>query len=102
MTLLTISHFIGHSHDTNMPHRGYENGISGDKKRGTSFLVPLRKTLSCGYVLFLLKNVLAQSAGGADPAVGDLVPGGAGGDAVVRVADGGVIDVAAGADILIH
>ena len=52
--------------------------------------------------LFLLKNVLAQSAGGADPAVGNLLPGGARGDAVVRVAGGGVINVATGADILVY
>ena len=71
------------------------------KKRGTSFPVPLKKrSIVCG--LSLLKDVLAHSADGADPAVGDLVPGSAGGDAVVGIADSGVILIAAGADILIH
>ena len=66
------------------------------KERGTSFPVSPKKRLS------LLKDVLAQAAGGADPVLGDLLPGGAGGDAVVRVAYRRVIDVTAGADILVH
>ena len=37
---------------------------------------------------------------GADPIFGDIFPGGAGSDAAVGIADGGVIDIAAGADIL--
>ena len=53
-------------------------------------------------LVFLLggEHVLAQAADGADPILGDIFPGGAGGDAAVGVADGGVIDIAAGADVL--
>ena len=46
------------------------------------------------------EHVLAQAADGADPIFGDIFPGGAGSDAAVGIADGGVIDIAAGADIL--
>ena len=53
-------------------------------------------------ILRLFKYILAHSADGADPAVGDLVPGGAGGDAVVGITHSGVVLIAAGADILIH
>ena len=53
-------------------------------------------------ILRLFKYILAHSTDGADPAVGDLVPGGAGGDAVVGITHSGVILIAAGADILIH
>ena len=42
-------------------------------------------------ILRLFKYILAHSADGADPAVGDLVPGGAGGDAVVGIAHRGVV-----------
>ena len=66
------------------------------KERGTSFPVSPKKRLS------LLKDVLAQAAGGAHPVVGDLVPRGAGGDAVVGIAHSGVILIAAGANVLIH
>ena len=41
--------------------------------------------------LRFFKDVLAHSADGADPAVGDLVPGGAGGDAVVGITHSGVV-----------
>ena len=51
---------------------------------------------------FLLECVLAQTAGGADPIRRDLLPGGSGGDAVLGIAYRGIIDVAAGANILIH
>ena len=71
------------------------------KKRETSFPVSLEFLIFCGG-LFLLKDILAHSTDGADPAVGDLVPRGARGDAVVRVACGGVVLIAAGADVLIH
>ena len=52
--------------------------------------------------LFLLEHVLAHLADGADPALGDLIPGGAGGHAVVGISHGGVIDVPAGAYAFIH
>ncbi len=42
-------------------------------------------------ILRLFKYILAHSADGADPAVGDLVPGGAGGDAVVGITHSGVV-----------
>ena len=51
---------------------------------------------------FLLESVFAQTAGGADPIRRDLLPGGSGGDAVLGIAYRGIIDVAAGANILIH
>lgn len=54
----------------------------------------------CG--LLFLEHVLAQAADGADPIGGDIFPGSAGGDAVIGIANGGVINIAAGADILIH
>ena len=47
--------------------------------------------------LLLLEHVLAHAADGADPGVGYLLPGGAGGDAVVGGAPRGVVDAAAGA-----
>ena len=53
-------------------------------------------------ILRLLKDVLAHSTDGADPTVGDLVPGGAGGDAVVGIAHSGVVLIAAGAEIFVH
>ena len=61
------------------------------------FLLPLQKTYSllCG-----IKGILAKSAGGADPVLGNVFPGGAGGYAVFGVAFGGVIDIAAGALVL--
>ena len=71
------------------------------KKRGTSFPVPLKKrSIVCG--LSLLKDVLAHSADGADPAVGDLVPGGTGGDAVVGITHSGVVLITARANVLVH
>ena len=51
---------------------------------------------------FLLESILAQTAGGADPIRRDLLPGGSGSDAVLGIAYRGIIDVAAGANILIH
>ena len=45
---------------------------------------------------------LAQAADGAHPIFGDIFPGRAGSDAVVRIAGFGVIDITAGALVLIH
>ena len=52
--------------------------------------------------LLLLKDILAHAAHGALPALRHILPGSAGGDAVLGVADSGVIDVAAGAHILVR
>jgi hypothetical protein len=52
--------------------------------------------------LLLLKDILAHAADGADPILSDLLPGGAGSHAVIRIANSGIIDVATGANILIH
>ena len=79
-------------------HTGAEQA---QKKRETSFPVSLKFQIFCGG-LFLLKNVLAHAADGAYPAVGDLLPGGAGGNAVVGVARRGVVLIAAGAHVFIH
>ena len=68
------------------------------KKREAGLPVSLKRI----FCLRLLKDILAQAAGGAHPVVGDLVPRGAGGDAVVGVTHGGVVLIAAGADILVH
>lgn len=61
-----------------------------------------RSLCSGHFCLFLLENVLAHLTNWADPALGNLFPGSAGGHAVVRITHGGVIDVPAGAYVLIH
>jgi len=53
-------------------------------------------------VLFLLEAFLAHPADRAGPALRNLLPGSAGGNAVVRITYGGIIDIAAGANILTH
>ena len=58
------------------------------------FLLPLQKTYS---LLNGIKGILAKSASGADPIFGNILPGRARSDAVFRVAQSGVIDIAAGA-----
>ncbi len=49
--------------------------------------------------LHFFKCILARSADGADPIFGDFFPRGAGGNAVIRIADYGIIFVAAEADV---
>ena len=49
------------------------------------------------YLLRRIKGILAKAAGGADPIFGDILPGCAGGYTVFGIAQGGVIDIAAGA-----
>ena len=49
------------------------------------------------YLLRRIKGILAKAAGGADPIFGDVLPGCAGGYTVFGIAQGGVIDIAAGA-----
>ena len=50
--------------------------------------------------LFLnLKSVLAESANGAFEVLGDVLPLGSGGDAVVGVADCGVVFISTGANV---
>ena len=58
------------------------------------FLLPLKKAYS---LLSGIKGILAKAADGADPIFGNVLPDCAGGYAVVGVAQGGVIDIAAGA-----
>ena len=82
----------------NYPQKLPQRGCGTAKKRGTGLPVPHNEER----YLRLLKDILAHSTDGANPAVGDLVPGGAGGDAVVGVACGGVVLIAAGANVLIH
>ena len=48
------------------------------------------------------EGILAQTALGANPVLRDLLPGGAGGYAVIRIADFGIINVAADANVLLH
>ena len=58
------------------------------------------KDLSLSSIHFLFRRielVFPQAAGGANPVFGNVFPGRAGGYAVVGVAQGGVIDIAAGA-----
>lgn len=83
-------------------HKNSHTGAKNDtKKEGNEFpRFPQKCSIICG--LLFLENVLAHAADGALPALGDLFPGGAGGDAVVGVTYRGVVDVAAGADILVH
>ena len=57
------------------------------------FLLPLQKAYS---LLNGIKGILAKSASGADPIFGNILPGRARSDAVFRVAQSGVIDIAAG------
>jgi hypothetical protein len=64
------------------------------KEEAVLFLLPLKKAYS---LLSGIKGVLAKTADGADPIFGNVLPDCAGGYAVVRVAQGGVIDIAAGA-----
>ena len=49
--------------------------------------------------LFLLESVLTQSADGALEILGQVLKGGAGGNAVVGIADGGVVLVTAGTNV---
>ena len=50
-------------------------------------------------LLFLLEGVLAEAADGALEVLGKLLEGGAGGDAVVGITEGGVVFVTAGANV---
>ena len=61
------------------------------------FLLPLKKAYS---LLSGIKDILAKSADGADPILGDIFPRRTGGDAAVRIAEGRIINIAAGALIL--
>jgi hypothetical protein len=64
------------------------------KEEAVLFLLPLKKAYS---LLSGIKGVLAKTADGADPIFGNVLPDCAGGYTVVGVAQGGVIDIAAGA-----
>ena len=66
----------------------------GQKEEAGLLLLPLKKAYSllCG-----IKGILAKSASRADPIFGNILPGRARSDAVFRVAQSGVIDIAAGA-----
>ena len=54
------------------------------------------------FPLCLLESVLTQSADGADPIFGNIVPFGAGSNAVFGIAGSGIILITAGAYILFH
>lgn len=73
------------------------------QKAGEAFQT---KRLTRSYILLLClrlsEGVLAQATHGADPGVGDVLPGSAGGDAAVGIAHSRVVLVAADTDILIH
>ena len=49
--------------------------------------------------LFLLESVLVQPANGAGEILGQVLPGRAGGNAVIGIAEGGVVLVTAGANV---
>ena len=49
--------------------------------------------------LFLLESILTQSADGALEVLGQILKGGAGGDAVVGITNGGIVFVTAGANV---
>ena len=63
------------------------------REEAVLFLLPLQKAYSllCG-----IKGILAKSAGGADPIFGNILPGRARSDAVFRVAQCGIVNIAAG------
>ena len=65
------------------------------KKRATDW----PPSLCCFQLLFLLKGVLAEAADGALEVLGKLLEGGAGSDAVIGIADGGVVFVTARANV---
>ena len=48
----------------------------------------------------LLKHILVQTANGAVPGVGQILKGGAGGNAAIGIANGGIVFVSARAYIL--
>ena len=50
-------------------------------------------------LLFLLKSILVQPANGADEILGQILPGGAGLDAVVGITEGGVVLISTGANV---
>ena len=75
---------------------------SGQEKGSTVRVLPLIIICIPGKGSFLFESVLAQTAGGADPIRRNLLPGGSGSDAVLGIAYRGIIDVAAGSNILIH
>ena len=55
-----------------------------------------------GVLIFGLRffeYALVQTANGADPIFGNLFPGGAGGNAVIRIAYSGIVFIAAGANV---
>ncbi len=52
--------------------------------------------------LRFLKSVLAEAAGGADPIGGNIFPGSAGSYAVIGIANGGIVFIAAGANVFFH
>ena len=55
--------------------------------------------LWCIQLLFLLEGVFAKAADRALEVLGKLLEGGAGGDAVIGIAEDGVVFVTAGADV---
>ena len=75
-------------------------GASALNEEGGAFAPPSYCWISRGS--FRFERVLAQTADRALPILRDLFPRGAGGDAVVRITNLGVIDIAAGADIFTH
>src|SRR5699024_10045843 len=50
----------------------------------------------------LLEHILAETAGGANPVLRNVLPGCTGSNAVVRIADSGIVYIAAGANIFLH
>ena len=52
--------------------------------------------------LFSLKHILAETANGAYKILGNFFPGCAGSDAVIGIADFGIINISAGTNILFH
>lgn len=75
----------------------YSPDLEGIKREeAVLFLLPLKKAYS---LLSGIKGILAKTADGADPIFGNVLPDCAGGNTVVGVAQGGVIDIAAGAFI---
>ena len=72
-------------------------GMRIKREEAGLLLLPLQKTYS---LRSGIKGILAKSASGADPIFGNILPGRARSDAVFRVAQSGVIDIAAGALVL--
>ena len=73
--------------------RVYKKGKNKSGVKTPDLFLPFVQLLS-------LEHILAEAADGAGPGLGDLFPGGAGGNTVVGISDGGVVDVTAGADVL--